>query len=381
MRIGIDASNLSRGGGVTHLINLIKASSPEKNNFDHLVIWCSTDLIKILPRRPYITYVEKSFFTNIFLRILWLKLFLNAQMRSYKIDILFSPGGLVFGSSVPTVTMSRNMLPFQSSRILLYGWSFMAVRLFALRFFLTQSLRNADGVIFLHQYAQRFLNEIVKDSVLIPHGIDFDIFNGNQQGVGPIFSPKSTNALIITYVSTIDVYKHQIEVLRALSALRDEGLNLDLNLIGPAYHSYHVKVGEVQMEVDPKSVWVRYHGNLAHEEIAKILKKSDIGIFASSCENFPNILLEKMATGLPLVCSKCPPMDDILGPKGFFFDPFDSVSIRSAVLALISDPNKADELARAGRQRAAGYTWKRCADLTFSYLSEVAEVSKAGKAV
>ena len=37
--IGIDASNLRRGGGITHLVELISATKPELYNIAKVVAW------------------------------------------------------------------------------------------------------------------------------------------------------------------------------------------------------------------------------------------------------------------------------------------------------------------------------------------------------
>ena len=41
MKIGIDASNLSSGGGITHLKNFIENASLFKENFESIHIWTS----------------------------------------------------------------------------------------------------------------------------------------------------------------------------------------------------------------------------------------------------------------------------------------------------------------------------------------------------
>lgn len=39
MRLGIDASNIRTGGGVTHLIELLRAAKPQEHGFDEVIVW------------------------------------------------------------------------------------------------------------------------------------------------------------------------------------------------------------------------------------------------------------------------------------------------------------------------------------------------------
>ena len=113
-----------------------------------------------------------------------------------------------------------------------------------------------------------------------------------------------------------------------------------------------------------------------HFEIPELLLKSDIFDFASSCENMPNILLETMASGLPIACSNRGPMPEVLGQAGVFFNPEQPEDIARALLELIESPQARTELARASYGRVQEYSWLRCADETFRFLVGVIQQRK-----
>ncbi len=73
-------------------------------------------------------------------------------------------------------------------------------------------------------------------------------------------------------------------------------------------------------------------------------------VFASSCENMPNTLVEAIAAGLPLACSRRGPMHEILGDTGLYFDPESHLSIAEAIRRLIDDPLLRDESASRARR-------------------------------
>jgi glycosyltransferase involved in cell wall biosynthesis len=226
-------------------------------------------------------------------------------------------------------------------------------------------------MIFLTHYARevvdRQVGRLEGPMQIIPHGVDARFF-------APIRRAMSTEPrpLEIVYVSIIDHYKHQVPVSKAVVRLAAEGHPLRLTLIGPSYPPAMKHLRSMLDRLDPDGSIVRYLGPMAHEEIHAVYERADVGLFASSCENMPNILLEEMAAGLPIACSDRGPMPEILRGAGEFFDPEDVSSIAEAILRLIRDPGLRERRARAAQALAREYSWPRCADETFRFLSRIA---------
>jgi len=117
---------------------------------------------------------------------------------------------------------------------------------------------------------------------------------------------------------------------------------------------------------------VRYHGAIRFSELHQAYLDADLGVFASSCENMPNILLETMAAGLPIAASSRGPTPEILGSAGEYFDPEQPSEIAAALRKLIASPGLRTERAGESYLAAQSYTWTRCASQTFAFLANVA---------
>ena len=52
--IGIDASNLRQGGGLTHLIELISVINPSIHKFEKLVIWGRSETLECLEDQSWL---------------------------------------------------------------------------------------------------------------------------------------------------------------------------------------------------------------------------------------------------------------------------------------------------------------------------------------
>jgi glycosyltransferase involved in cell wall biosynthesis len=375
MRLGIDASNIRAGGGLTHLERLLAAAAPQDHGFDSVVTWASQAMLARLEDRPWLEKRHEAALEASYpVRAWWQARKLGGLARNAKCDLLFVPGGAFATGFRPVVTMSRNLLPFEWRELRRYGLSPTGLRLLLLRTSLTGSFRNANGTIFLTRYAQNAVTAVTGRlsgaTVIIPHGLEPAFFHAERI---PRASPTVTEPLRILYVSIVDLYKHQWHVATAVARLRAEGLPVALTLIGPGYGPALRRLRHTLAQVDPRGEYIRYAGPVAHAELPARYAAADVCVFASSCENMPNILLEGMAAALPVACSNRGSMPELLGDAGAYFDPEDPVSIVDALRRLIISPELRRQLASAALARARGYSWARCARDTFGFLARIAE--------
>lgn len=378
--IGIDAANLRRGGGVTHLLELLSAAEPENYGIAKIVVFGGRQTLAKLPDRTWLVKINPpDLEKGVFFRTLWQRFKLADEVRAVGCDLLFAPGGSCSARFHPVVTMSRNMLPFEWCELRRYGFSFLALKFLLLRWIQSQTFRRADGVIFLTEYAKlavlRVTGPLSAASPIIPHGLN-SRFQMSPKTQLPISEFSRSKPYRVLYVSIIDQYKHQWQVVEAVAVLRKEGIPVSLDLIGPAYPPALAHLQESLTRLDPEGSWVRYHGAIPFEELHRHYADADTGLFASSCENMPNILLETMASGLPVACSSRGPMPEVLGDAGVYFDPEQPRDIARALRELIDSPQLRTEMAQASHQRAQQFSWWRCADETFGFLAEMAKRQK-----
>jgi glycosyltransferase involved in cell wall biosynthesis len=375
--LGIDATNIRSGGGITHLTELLKNFEIEKYNIDHLIVWGCEEILCNLPESGRIKKISiGSISSRYLMRVIWQRLFLSRAVRNAGCDVLFVPGGNYIGSFSPVVTMSRNMLPFQTTELSRYFFSWIWLRLLILRQLQSYSFRRASGMIFLTQYASRAVQQIAGklsgQIAVIAHGLS-DRFARLPKPQMPTSRYSFDKPFRLIYVSIIDLYKHQWSVVQAVDLLRKEGYPLALELIGPSYPSALRKLRAAIAASDGQGDWVRYVGNVPHEKLTEYYGAADLGIFASSCENMPNILLETMATGLPVACSNKGPMPEVLGDCGLYFDPENPREIATVLRQYLDSPELRASKAEASYQRAKRYSWEDCARKTFTFLVHVAE--------
>ena len=376
MILGIDASNLRGGGGLTHISELLRIADPALYGFSRITVWGGKQTLAHLPAsNKWLTLAHQPLLDKALPYHLYWRRFVLPRLARRDCDVLFVPGGFFAGGFRPVVTMCRNMLPFESDEMRRFGLSGKSVRYSLLRYGQAKSFRKSSGVIFLTEYASSTVMKILKShegiSTVIPHGIS-DRFR-REPRKQELASPYSMeNPFELLYVSIVNLYKHQWHVVEAVAELRRKGIPVRLDLIGPAYPPALCRLRKAIACLDPHRNFISYHGAVDYHNLDQWYHKADGFVFASSCENMPIILLEAMASGLPIACSNRGPMSEILGSGGIYFDPEKPHEIADSLRELITNSDLRMNCAHAAYARAQQYSWTRCAHETFEFLSKVA---------
>src|SRR5271169_2815014 len=175
MILGIDASNIRLGGGVTHLKELLASAEPKVHGIERVIVWGGRNTLgKLLNCEWLEKAYEKKLDGGLFARLYWQRITLPKRANRM-CDLLFIPGGNFHGNFKPYVAMSQNLLPFSPQEGRLYGMSWRRIRNEMLYWGQSATFRHANGMIFLTPYAHKCVESSIGKlscpTVIIPHGI------------------------------------------------------------------------------------------------------------------------------------------------------------------------------------------------------------------
>jgi glycosyltransferase involved in cell wall biosynthesis len=371
MHLAIDATNIRGGGGITHLVQLLKSATPINVGIKKVSIWASDQTLKELPDRPWLIKKRVKWSNYPLISSLGQQTLLIKEISISGCDLLFSPGGtIIFGLKIPTITMSQNMLPFELNRAMLFGiMSPIFIKMVMLRYVQCLSFKKASGVIFLTNYARNLIAKSMplKNTAVIPHGIERRF--RNRKVLSKDFLTDTDDPIRLLYVSIQMPYKHHLELIEAVYQLRKKNINVKLTLIGPHWSWYSKKISKLIQRYDPSGDFIKDEGLVLFSKLHDHYSKHDIFVFPSSCENMPNILIEAMASGLPIVCSNRGPMSEVLGDGGIYFNPDSTESMVSALDFCIRNNFIRRNKVKKSFKIADVFSWEKCASDTFSYIS------------
>jgi len=375
MKIVFNALSARLGGGQTYLINLFQFVPV---NADLEILVFAPASLK-LPDHPAIRRVEPAWPTeNPVVRALWEKWVLPGILKAEKADVLFCPGGVV-GTRAPAgckvATMFRNMIPFDLRVRKSIPLGLQRVRNWLLNRIMLKSMSQADLTIFISNYARSVIESLtqVKNAVTIPHGIGSVFRTHSGTTVRPDFLPASE---YILYVSRFDVYKHHYEVVSAYAELSPElRERFPLILVGETNlpEAERVKSLIAALGLEKQVVLL---GAIPYQSLPPLYHHAYLNLFASSCENCPNILLEALASGRPMICSDVMPMPEFGADAALYFSPFDSKDIRKVLSEALTNPGTLERLSAAAVTQSDKFDWENTSRKTWLELLALAARAK-----
>ena len=104
----------------------------------------------------------------------------------------------------------------------------------------------------------------------------------------------------ITYAGRLGPEKNIEVLLRAVATLRDSGVAAELAIAGHGSHEPILRALATELRIDQQ---VRFFGTLAQDELARLLRISDTFAIMSTSETQSMVLLQAMASGVPVVAA------------------------------------------------------------------------------
>ncbi|MBI1798831.1 MAG: glycosyltransferase family 4 protein [Candidatus Eisenbacteria bacterium] len=111
-----------------------------------------------------------------------------------------------------------------------------------------------------------------------------------------------------------------------------------------------------------RGVPARFEGFVERERLATLYRESAFVVLAArKGEGLPNVLLEAMAFGRPVIATPVAGVRDLVRHEenGLLIPPDDPAALKAAFQRLIRDPELADRLAAGGRRTALEYAWEQ----------------------
>jgi glycosyltransferase involved in cell wall biosynthesis len=168
---------------------------------------------------------------------------------------------------------------------------------------------------------------------------------------------------LVLSVSAKRPHKNLLRLLRALAAL---GPDRRPSLVVPGYPTPHERdLRELAAELGIADR-VRLPSWLPAEDLEGLYLAATCVVFPSLYEGFGLPVLEAMARGVPVACSDRSSLPEVAGDAALLFDPENVEVVRATLERLLTDSELRAQLSEAGRRRAAGFTWRRTAELTAS---------------
>lgn len=208
----------------------------------------------------------------------------------------------------------------------------------------------SDGLV---REARRFGLDAAKARVIRP-AVDPELFR-------PAGEPGPREELRVLAVGALRWEKGFEYALQALRSLLDRGVPARLELLGEGELAERARLLHTLADLGLVEN-VSVVGEVAADEVGTRLAAADVLLHASLAEGIPNVLLEAMACGLPVVTTNAGGVSEAVddGVEGYVVEPRDPELLADALARLWRDPGLRARMGSAGRARIeAGFTLDR----------------------
>jgi glycosyltransferase involved in cell wall biosynthesis len=110
----------------------------------------------------------------------------------------------------------------------------------------------------------------------------------------------------------------------------------------------------------------RITGYVPQEDLPMLYSGARVFVYPSLYEGFGLPPLEAMACGVPAIVSRGSSLPEVVGDAAVQVDPRDASALASAMARILEDDAFHRRWAAAGIARAAGFTWRQCAERTLA---------------
>jgi 1,2-diacylglycerol 3-alpha-glucosyltransferase len=157
----------------------------------------------------------------------------------------------------------------------------------------------------------------------------------------------------IVYAGRLGPEKNIEVLLHALAALRRHGIAAELTIAGHGSHESILRKLAASLRIDQQ---VRFLGTLTQEDLARLLRIGDTFAIMSTSETQSMVLLQAMASGIPVVAADSRALPEFVSPaNGVLADPHDPERLALILRELLASPERRQALGAAGRQSAERY--------------------------
>ncbi len=179
------------------------------------------------------------------------------------------------------------------------------------------------------------------------------------------------DSVVVAYVGRIASEKGIEVAARAMRQVTERRPNVVFAIAGGGPDEARIRA------VAPKGTW--FAGRLSGDRLSAFYASADVFVFPSTTDTFGNVLLEAMASGVPVVAADVPQSREVVGAEaGLFAAPGDASAFADAIMCLVDDRLLLDGLRRAALQRARAQSWEAVFEqLVADYRTVVRERSGA----
>ncbi len=349
MRIGIDVSILStRLTGIGYFaLSLVRSLAGLRESAQWVLLGAPPQF-KGLPTGENVLIHDARNLKGV-RRAIWQQMELPRLAMRYDLDVLHCPDfSRPLKSSVPVVNTIHDLSYYSP-----YAYFSLGSRIYK---------RSLTRVAMKKSAAIVAVSKFTRDEIMQRFGLDEDKISVIYHGVD---LPSEGEALqagapFVLYVGTLEERKNVPTLIRGFSLARAQS-HFPHRLILAGKRGRRFTRIQAAIENSPYGKDIEVRGYVSRHEILALYQEADAFVLPSFYEGFGLPILEAMAAGTPVVCSRAASLPEVAGDAAEYFDPSNAEELGMVLAKVLGSPELRAEMKRKGRERAKQFSWDECA--------------------
>ena len=227
----------------------------------------------------------------------------------------------------------------------------------------------------LKSRALMFLPSVAID--VIPNGVELDLFFPAQTGEKEPGLAAGRKPVKLLTVGRLSVTKRVEMLIDAVETLHRAGCNVHFTIVGSGAMEHKLRQTVLQRNL---SDIIEITGRIDAEKMPRVYRQSDIFVSATMQEGMSNAMLEAMASGLPIITTRCEGLEELIANNGVVVEQADAEAISTAIGKLADDHQTYGKMSIAARKQAALFTWSSVASRYIECYRKILKNKKTGLA-
>ncbi len=372
MRIGIEGRTLQaeRYGVARYLANILR-HMVEIDHKDEFIVYLSEPIEPLDFAAPNLSFkVIKlpSFLPS----LAWRHLYLPWIMRKDGIQLHFSPSYFL-----PLFRWCPAVVVVHDITFRVHPEWFSRDRRFLFDGIFWSKVKKAERIVTVSEHSKR---DIVRVLGVDPSRVVV-IAEAADERFQPVKNEKMLEEIRLKFkleegfvltVGAIHTRRNLERLIQAMSILYKRwGLHPMLVIVGtPAPFTPKVDIEGTAERCGLKGRVVHL-SYVSEEDLLLLYNACKVFAYPSLYEGFGLPVIEAMACGKAVACSRATSLPEVAGEAALYFDPEDLEEMAESIGKLLVDDNLREKLGGAALERASGFSWRRAAEETLEVFKDV----------
>lgn len=235
-------------------------------------------------------------------------------------------------------------------------------------------VRRAGAIIAVSKHTKQDLLELygtpAQKVFVVEEGIEEHFRPATEEEIRQVKERHGIRRPYLLMVGTLEPRKNHQLAFEALARLKAGGFPHCLVVAGGGgwlFDEVQKKVEQLQLAED-----VLFAGRVPEEDLPALYSGASCFLMPSLYEGFGIPVLEAMACGAPVVCSKASSLPEVAGPAAIYIEQMTGEGLAQAVRRVLFDPQSTKQMRTQGLHRAARFCWREAATKTADVYAAVA---------